>query len=119
MTDIDITTSTIRRLRERDITLRAELADVNDELVALGVNPHLEPLIVAILIAASRTLSTWRLYEHTKELGLHQHSMKDFVLHLDRLHAAGTIVPVGEKKWVARRPAPPLEPLAPPGALID
>ena len=119
MTDIDIAADTIRRLRERRIHLVDELEDVDVQLKRLGVNPHLESLLASILKAAARPLSTGRLYEHTKELGLHKRTWKDFVLHLDRLHAAGTIVPVGEKKWATRRPTPQLEPLAPTAALID
>ena len=108
MTDTSTTidANTIRILRERRIDLCADLDEVDGGLVALGVNPRLESLLAAILKAAARPLSTGRLYEHTKELGLHNHTWKNFVLHLDRLHAAGTIVPVGEKKWAVKRPTP-------------
>ena len=121
MTDIatSIDSNAIRILREHRIELCAELDQLDADLVALGVNPRLGSLLVAILKAAARPLSTGRLYEHTKELGLHSHSHKNFVFHLDRLHAAGTIVPVGEKKWATRRSTKPSEPLYPPGALID
>ena len=114
-----VDTNAIRSLRQRRLDLCAELDQVDADLVALGVNPRLKSLLASILKAAARPLSTGRLYEHTKELGLHQRTWKDFVLHLDRLHAAGTIVPVGEKKWATRRPTPTLEPLAPTAALID
>ena len=121
MTDIapTIDAYSISRLRERRLALSAELDHVDADLVALGVNPHLESLLAAILKAAARPLSSGRLYEHTKELGLHQRTWKDFVLHLDRLHAAGTIVPVDEKKWATRAPTAPLEPQAPPALSVD
>ena len=118
MTDIDITSSTIRRLRQRRLELCAELDDVDAELVDLGVNPRLGSLLAAILKAAAMPLSTQRLYDHTEALGLHHLTEKDFVLHLDRLHAAGTIVPIGDKRWATTPPPTPVTHLAP-GALID
>ena len=111
MTDIE--SYAIRTLRGHRIELCAELDQVDADLVALGVNPRLGSLLAAILKAAARPLGTWPLYEHTKDLGLHHHSYKDFVLHLDRLHAAGTIVTVGDKKWATKRPTPPVEPVEP------
>ena len=117
MTNIDA--YAIRVLRGHRIELCAELDQLDADLAELGANPRLGSLLASILKAAARPLSTGRLYEHTKELGLHQHTWKDFVLHLDRLHAAGTIVPVGDKKWATRRPTKPSEPLHPPVALID
>ena len=101
MTDIAATidANTIRILRERRLQLRAELDDVDDELVALGVNPHLEPLIVAILKAAAGPLGGWLLWDRTCQLMLHTHGWPDYVRHLDHLHADGKIVPVGAGRW--------------------
>ena len=105
MTDIapTIDAYTITRLRERDLALRAELDDVDDELVALGVNPHLEPLVVAILNAAACPLTGHNLWFLTQQLRLHTHTWADYVRHLDRLHAAGKIVPVENKCWTVPR----------------
>ena len=105
MTNIDA--SAIRVLRGHRIELCAELDQLDADLAELGVNPRLGSLLVSILKCAARPLSTWLLYNHTKELGLHHHTMRDFVLHLDRLHAAGTIVTAGDRGWTTRRPAPP------------
>ena len=101
MTDIapTIDAYSITRIRERDLALRAELADIDTELVALGVNPHLEPLIVAILRAAACPLFGEELCLRTRQLMLHNHSWPDYVHHLDRLHAAGQIVPVDGGRW--------------------
>ena len=107
MTDIDA--NAIQSLRQRRIELCAELDQVDADIVALGVNPRLGSLIVAILKVASHPLSNWRLYEHTKGLALHSHSCKDFVLHLDRLHAAGQIVPVDTGRWTVPRRRQPKE----------
>ena len=101
MTDIDTTINAfaISSLRERRLTLRAELDVVDDELVALGVNPHLEPLIVSILNAAACPLDGVLLWRSTRELMLHNHDWIHYVHHLDRLHADGKIVPVGPGRW--------------------
>ena len=108
MTAPTIDAYSISRLRERDLALRAELADVDDELVALGVNPHLEPLIVAILRAAAAPLTGDMLWRLTQQLMLHTHTWTDYVRHLDRLHGAGQIVPVGAGRWTvpSRLPTP-------------
>ena len=109
MTDTDATIDahTIRRLRERRLTLRHDLGRVEEELVALGVNPHLEPLIVAILKAAACPLSGDTLWRLTKQLMLHDRPWPDYVRHLDRLHAGSQIVPVGLQHWTvpARLPS--------------
>ena len=104
MTD-DIDTEAIVLLRQRDLALRAELKDVDAQLVALGINPHLEPLIVAILNAAACPLSEQRLWNCTRHLKLHSRSWRDYISHLDRLHADGKIVPVATGGWTVPRPS--------------
>ena len=105
-----IDATSISRLRERRLELRAELDLVDDELVALGVNPHLEPLLVAILRAAACPLTGDSLWRLTQQLMLHARTWPDYVRHLDRLHFAGQIVPVGAGRWTVPSRRAPKEP---------
>ena len=91
MNEIDIEDNTIHWLRERRIALLEEIDKIDDELKGLDVNPHLNSLIVSILKAASRSLASAQLFEHTLALGIHAHTLFEFNRHLDRLHAAGAI----------------------------
>ena len=106
----EINADTIHRLRERRIVLLEEIDTIDDELKGLGVNPNLSSLVVSILKVAERPLTSRQLYDHTLALGIHAYSLIEFNRHLDRLHAAGSIMLAtggNGSTWIVRRQSHP------------